>query len=398
MSARSFISRPTSVLGALVLTLAALACSSGSGNAPLLGAANAGQPTEVPAAPPEPTATPVAQGLKLQAERQQLPRLSQPLADLIRAQPWYNELSQPKYNLIASILKTEQAAKAKGEPKSAFEMLSFVAEQGWYQDGFDDPEAAGLVGVFDAYTRSLTKEWAPPVGSMISSTIKYQLFRVVHLPETGDKVVVVASQDENLGRRALDLAVENLPRVEAIVGKFPYSFLYFEVAKDLPEYLAGTAYDEFITLASNSVDAVTIIHEVTHSTVYGLFPIWFEEGLAYFMESYLTDNLARDTAAVPARVRASGAPWLDVRAYGYYTDSHYLAEIGGGFLVLKTLFDIEGIEGVGKTVRALRTRTYNDQELLSAIMQQAPEDKQPDIRRLYCDRIIGTARNYCTAG
>ena len=60
--------------------------------------------------------------------------------------------------------------------------------------------------------------------------------------------------------------------------------------------------------------------------------------------------------------------------------------------------DIEGLDGLTKTVKALRTKTYNDNELLAAIMQLAPDNLQTQLRKLYCDRIVGSTRNYCTAG
>jgi hypothetical protein len=89
---------------------------------------------------------------------------------------------------------------------------------------------------------------------------------------------------------------------------------------------------------------------------------------------------------------------VDIINYGLYTDWDYIAERARGFLFLKSIYDIEGIEGLSKTVKSLRSKSYNDNELLTAIMQLAPDSAQTALRKLYCDRIVGATRNYCTAG
>jgi hypothetical protein len=349
---------------------------------------------------PTATATPIAEGLRKQAEAQFLPRMSQPLQELVRAQGWYQELTPEKLALIEMLLKCEQSARSRGEPKAASELFQFATEQGWYGDGFDDYEAAGLTGAIMAYDRSLTKSDAPPVGATISSTIRHRLFEIAELPETGPKAVVVASQDPALGRRSLDYVVQYLPQVEGLVGKFPYPFLYVEVVPELPEEIYGVSYDEFIGLAPTwGTTPEVVAHELTHSTVYGLFPIWFEEGLAYFLGYYLTDSLARGTREAVsdlAVLRATNK--VDIINYGFYTEWDYWAETRRGFLFVKSLFDIVGIENLSTTVKQLRTRTYNDNELLVRILELAPEDKQTEIKKLYCDRVVGTTRNYCVAG
>jgi hypothetical protein len=144
------------------------------------------------------------------------------------------------------------------------------------------------------------------------------------------------------------------------------------------------------------VDDETIIHEITHSTAYGLFPLWFEEGLAHFMEYYLTDQLEKEaTLMISQFTRARSTVWLDVRQINY-TLGHEIVERAGGFLVLKSLYDIHGIEGLGALIRNLRTKKYNDQELVAAIYANASPDLQPKVRQLFCDRVTGTTKNYCT--
>lgn len=337
-----------------------------------------------------------AQRLRQQAETQYLPRLAPALADLVRGQPWFGEMTAAKLGLVAAMLECEQAARARGETRSVREVLRYAAEQAWYADGLDDAEATGLAAVFQAYGRSLKKDYAPPIGTVLASTLRYQLFQVVTLPETGDKVVLVAGEDERLGRIALDIAAANLPEVERIVGKFPYPFLYLEVTDEVPEVYAGLSYDEFIALAPDYVNPETIIHEITHSTLYGLFPLWFEEGFAHFIENYLTGRLASEAALYREDLRWLGvSEKVDLRAPAGDSLDHELAERAQGFLLLKDLYDLEGIDVMSATIKALRTRTYNDAELLAAIVQQAPDHLRPQIRRLYCERISGATRDYC---
>ncbi len=173
---------------AAVLLVLGIACGSGGGSS----SSSSALPTITPR--PASTATPVAAGLRINAEQHYLPQMSQPLQDLIRAQAWYAEMTPTKLILVALILQAEQAAKPKGEGRSVTDMLQFASEQGWYKDGLDDHEASGLGGVLLAYKTSLLKDDAPAVGPTISTTLQYQLFNTVTLPVTGDKVVIVSQQ------------------------------------------------------------------------------------------------------------------------------------------------------------------------------------------------------------
>jgi hypothetical protein len=347
---------------------------------------------------PTATATPIAQGLLKQAEAQFLPRMSQPLADLVRAQGWYQELTPEKLALIDWLLKTEIAARSQGEPKAAAELFQFVTEQDWYLDGFDEFEATGITGVLRAYERSFAKALLP-VGATISSTIRHKLFDIAVLPESGPVVVIAASKDPAQGRKLLSLVMDNFANVEAMVGKYPYPFLYIEVNSELTETLglAGGSADEFIIIAPDEVKAWVVVHEITHSTVYGLFPTWFEEGLAYVVNEHLTGDLGSFVRSV-ARTAPARAAWLDVWNYRVYMSHLDIYEHAGGLLLLNAIFEIEGYDAFSATVKALRTRTYNDNELLVRILELAPEDKKNEVRKLYCDRVVGTTRNYCVSG
>jgi hypothetical protein len=329
------------------------------------------------------------------AETQYLPAMSPELAALVKSQTWFNELSKPGLDLIAEIQKCEKDAQRRGETGSVRSMLAFAAEQPWYSDGLDERETMALRGVFQAYGRSLADDNAPPVGTVLSTTLRSGLFEVLDLPETGNMVLLVSAKDAALGRKALGLAVDATPKVEGILGKFPYSFLHIEVTDDLPEIYAGLSYNEFIALATDSVDARTTIHEITHSTLYGIFPTWFEEGLAHFVEHYLTDSLRAGVREYTDDLRlVRRDPRLDIRNRGA-TILDELAERAQGFLLLHGIFELHGIESFSNTIRLLRTKTFNDQDLVRMLVEHSPPEKQRAMSQIICERVVGTLRNYC---
>jgi hypothetical protein len=346
--------------------------------------------------PQRPAPMPTQLPAKLAAEQRYLPNMTPALAAVVKAQPWFENLSRPQLELVAAIQKCEKEALRRGDELSVKGVLEFTAEQGWYQDGLDDRELAGLTGIFDAYARSFEDTYAPPIGPILKPTIELGLFEVVQLPESGQMVLAVAATDYEQGRLALDLTVEALPKVEAIVGKYPYDFLHVQVVPDMPVYLLGVSYNEFIGISSLAIDAGTVIHEVTHSTLFGSFPIWFEEGFAHFAEFYLTDNLepsVREYTLALQQLRRD--PRLDVSARRPQTTQDYLAERARGYLFLKGVYDIKGIEGIKAMIRELRTHTYNDQDLMRAIMSSGPADQSQQMAALVCKGVVGTTRNYC---
>ncbi len=373
----------TLAAGLLGLTLVLAACAGGK-------AQPAGQQRDSGIESPPATATSVARALRAKAESQVLPRLNPGLAELVTAQPWYTELTQPEYDLLEAIRDSELSAKRKGEEDSIPEIIVFAAEQPWYRDGLDEGEVQGLTGLLLAYAESLSDHRAPAIGPVLSTTLRSALFETVHLAESGDVVLLVAAEDAELGAEALSLAVSGLPLVEAITGPFPYRFLFIEMTDKLPELYAGLSYDEFIALSTNYVDAATVVHELTHSTMYGLFPIWFEEGFAHFLELYLTDSLEAGVAGYKAELASLDKdPRLDLTIFRLNSLDDVLAERAQGLLFLNGLYEIEGIEGLSRMVRTLRTKTYNDQSLLRAIVAQGSAHNQEQISVLICEGVIG---------
>jgi hypothetical protein len=209
-------------------------------------------------------------------------------------------------------------------------------------------------------------------------------------------VVMVAAERPELGKQALNLAVDSLPGIEQIVGKYPYRFLHIEVTKDLPTDVLGASYDEFMAVDVGSVDKETVVHEITHSTLYGNFPIWFEEGFAHFMECHLTNTLdgcVRDFTRQLGSLRRD--PSLDIRATRGRGVVDYLADRARGFLFLKALNDAIGIENLSKMLRNLRTHSYGDQDLIRAIVGEGTLETQALTAQVVCKNVIGTVRSYC---
>jgi len=372
--------RPAVWVAAALLAAGAVACGGSGGG----GAAVA------PTVPP-----PSARALTDMAEGQYLAGMNDALAALVRAQPWFQGLTRAHVDLIGAIRKCEKASEARGEVQSVQAMLAFAAEQPWYQDGVDEAEAEGLKGAFEAYAESLSDRNAPPIGPVLRTTIASGLFTVVDLPESREMVLLAAAEDPAQGQQALAMAAEYLPQIELLVGAYPYTFLYIMIT-DLPEVYAGLSYDEFITISPEYVDRQTIAHELTHSTLYGIFPIWFEEGFAHFMEYYLTGTLDEGAATHTAglQVLRRGAQ-LDLRPKPGYDDVDYLAERAQGFLFIKGIFDTNGIDAVVGPVRSLRTRTVNAQELVWTFAQFGTAEQQQRLAGFVCQDVLGATRDYC---
>jgi len=360
----------------------------------LAGCGGGSKAATVPADAPlaaTPNATQQARQLYDTAEGQYLSHMSVELNDLVHAQPWFENLTQDHVDLIASILHTERAAKAKGEEDSVLDMLTFASEQDWYSDGLDQDEARGLRGAFEAYEKSLTNKYGPTIGPVLASTLQYGLFKAITLPEGGEMIVVVSADDPEVGQTVIDKAVEWLPKIEAMVGPYPYSFLHLMVT-DIGEYYAGLSYDEFIAIAPEHVTDEVIVHELTHSTMYGSFPTWFEEGFAYFMGYYMTGVLDEN---VKEAKDALGDTRLFVGAYRDLSDIGFIREQVEGMLFMDAVYEMNGIDSLTDSVRQIRTKSLSDQELLRVFVSHGPTEEQHRMEAYFCENVVGTSRNYC---
>ncbi|HEU0073563.1 MAG TPA: hypothetical protein VFS30_06090 [Dehalococcoidia bacterium] len=346
-------------------------------------------PANAPLAP-TPNATETARRLIDTAESEYMAHMTVELHDLVRSQPWFGNLTQDHVDLIAAILRTERAAKAKGEADSIVEMLTFASEQGWYGDGLEIGEARGLRGAFEAYEKSLTNKYGPTIGPVLATTLEYGLFEAIDL-EGGELIVVVSADDPEVGRTVIEKALNWLPQIEELVGPYPYSFLHLMVT-DIGEVYAGLSYDEFIAIAPDYVDDETIVHELTHSTMYGSYPAWFEEGFAYFVGYYMTDTLEEN---VQLAKDALGGTWLYVGAYRDTSDIGFLREQIEGMLFMNGVYEINGIDALIGTVRQIRTKSLSDQELLRTFVSYGTGEEQRRMEAYFCENVVGTSRNYC---
>jgi hypothetical protein len=299
--------------------------------------------------------------------------------------------------LLNALIECERAAGAKGEKQSVLEAFSYATEQGWYQDGMDEAEANGLRGVFQVYAESLSDRNAPAVGPVLATSIRYQLVRVLQLPESGEMVLVVSADNPTQGASVLDRAAYYLPEIERIVGKFPYTILHLAVT-DLPEFYAGLSYDEFIAISPDYDDDETIVHELTHSTLYGIFPTWFEEGFAYFMEHYMTEALPQGVAFYKGQLKAAKLDTKVLIGHERPFGANYGYDSATGFLFMNAMYEANGIEAVTETIRSLRTKTFNDQDLIRILVSTGSPEQQTILKRVVCENVLGTTRNYCAPG
>jgi hypothetical protein len=358
--------------------------------------------TAEPVATPDPTATPAPKAVDLrpQAEATYLSQMSGVVATAVREQAWFAGLTPQTMALVAAIQRCAKAAQPRGEVASVADMLRFAAEQPWYADGLDEREVKGLSAVFDAYARSHKDENAPPVGSELSTTLRWALFAPVSLPESGEVVYLASAPTQALGEKLLNIATAQAGPVEELIGKFPYSFLHF-IVTSLPEeehglVTLGASYNEYVFLGAESVTPETITHEMTHATLYGIFPLWFEEGMAEFVESYLTASLTYTSRVFNLDlIHMDRDNRLDLRARGGYDIEAEYAERAQGFLFLRDVHATQGHEEFRATIRQLRTRSLGDADLLRALAQRGTPEVQAKLKALICERVVGVRAFTC---
>lgn len=367
-------SRLLSVIFVAFISLISGACSGGGAEPP----------------PAATAAAPRVVDLKKSAEARLLPGMLQPVQEWVRAQEFFNDLTQAEYDFVDTLRKTEKAFIRHGAEAGLYDTLALISAQPWAQDGITDDEAKNLKGLFLAHEVSLEEQYVPDLEKVVKSTLEGNYLRTLSLPESGEVTVMVGTDFPELGLAAFDVVLAEMAKVESLVGPFPYPFLYVWVT-ELPQYLAGLSVNEFIALSPDYVEAETVAHEITHATLYGIFPIWFEEGFAYFMEAYATDNipgLAAYHRAMLGQQRKTQK--LDLAARFDHARASYTAELSQGFLFFNGLYDIEGIEGLGRIVRALRSKTYtNDNELLHAIVSNSAPENQLRVQQYLCQTVIG---------
>ena len=330
--------------------------------------------------------------LRKTAESRLFPALKPELAEFIRAQEWFTDVTEAEYVMLETLRDMDRAAQRHGVAATFMDSLRLTAEQGWLHDGFDDNEAKAMTALYRAYQASLADRYVPQLDAeMLASSIRGNYFHVVSLPESGEVTVVLASDSEPLARPALGLAVENLPKVEAIVGKFPYPFVYIYVTDLGGDGLLGINRNEFVWIGLDGVETNTVAHELTHATLYGNFPLWFEEGVAYYVGSYANNELKSQQQDSLRVIAATGRPRkLDLGAKFDHSDRGYFASISQGFLFFQGVVDIQSLDGLSQVIRSLRSKTYNnDNELLRAIVSNSPPDKQQAMQQYLCGAVIG---------
>src|SRR5262249_20199381 len=152
-------------------------------------------------------------------------------------------------------------------------------------------------------------------------------------------VTIIVSADakyESMIPAVLQSAVASLPRVEEIVGEYPYDFAHFYIT-DLPVGMGGGHTNGFIWISSNDFNNEIVAHELTHATLYGIFPKWFEEGVAYYVGAYSSGALqSAEALALSDIAYLKAQRKLDLNAkYEHSYLVAYFSNIRQGFLFFK---------------------------------------------------------------
>jgi hypothetical protein len=133
-------------------------------------------------------------------------------------------------------------------------------------------------------------------------------------------------------------------------------------------------------------------HEMTHATVYGIFPTWFEEGFAYFMGFYHSGSMQAREREFRAGLAANKLDArLDLNArFSHSLETAYISSLAQGFLFFKGIHDIEGFESMGTIIRALRSKTFgSDNELIREIIANGRPDTRDQLRQFVCANVTG---------
>lgn len=333
--------------------------------------------------------------LRKTAEQRLFPAMKPALVEFIRNQEFFAEVTPVEYTMLETFRDTGKTAEKFGTETVFMDTLRLATEQTWYTDGFDDNEAKHMTALFRAYQSSLTIRKLgkfDQIGSQMASSIRGNYFYVTNLPEHGEVTVIVTADPkyESMARNTLMMAVDNLPKVEAIVGEFPFDFVHIRIT-DLEDGVGGTELKEFVILSPKYITTEVVSHELTHATLHGVFPVWFEEGLAYFVGRTMEGSSERYEAEYVALLNSVRLPRkLDLSLKFDHSSFGYSSALIQGFLFFKGLNDLIGPDQLGVLLRALRGKTFaNENELFRAIVTNSQPDKQQAVQAYLCGAVLG---------
>ncbi len=78
--------------------------------------------------------------------------------------------------------------------------------------------------------------------------------------------------------------------------------------------------------------------------------------------------------------------------------ANYGLDSATGFLFMNALYEANGIESVAATIRSLRTKTFNDQDLIRILVASGSPEQQTVVKQVVCNHVLGATRNYCVPG
>ena len=62
---------------------------------------------------------------------------------------------------------------------------------------------------------------------------------------------------------------------------------------------------------------------------------------------------------------------------------------------MNALYEANGIEPVVETIRSLRSKTFNDQDLIRTLVSTGTPEQQEIVKQVVCEHVLGSTRNYC---
>jgi hypothetical protein len=340
------------------------------------------------------------------------------LQAVVRHQPWLQPpIDSDTLALIGAISATTTAdfiglPIAEGDPSETAAFVDRVGSLPWVVDGLDQREKLVVAAAFRSaaeYTdflisretplgERLTRgpradrklEWKP-----IQDALERGRFDIVLLPRVGWRVVLAIGPDDE-GRRALEAVAASIVEIEELIGTYPHHQLLLVV--DPPFDMANAAaaaLESMIFFKPERTSRVVAAHELVHIYADSLFPpLWLQEGLAIFLSNHLQGDIEDVFLTVSQNlVSAEAAGFLDCLG-----DPEGQERVGRavGFLFLKEIYDLAGLEPVSKMAQAMRANHFITVDAITKIRSYVPEQKKFDFDALTAKRFRNLGR-YCPA-
>ncbi len=310
------------------------------------------------------------------------PRMREALQD----EPWLAD-DEATVSLVQGIAMADasyrQASRDRTDLVHPAAILTAARSEAWYAEGLDASTKSLLNAVFRSYAGGMEDSRSPDLAPALVETLRENRYAYVALPGGARRLVVVAALDGDSASRALGAIDEYLPALDRFAGPMPASdpdYLTVVVAPGFQPCLARPA-SFAIFLGPSCLTADGVMHEVAHIYFGGCYPDWFTEGIAVFLAEYVTGRLDSYYDAVERSPVAADGNGL-IREASCLSGEPRDYEALAGFVFLKATDDILGDDRMQAFVQSVRGQQHSGQELLDALLAQAPKDRRPELEAL----------------